>query len=136
MRKTILFISLIICIFASGTYAQKKGTLTVNTKFSGILNGYDYITKTLVYVDGDLAGETSELVQSKPNSCSVTLPRGMHTIRIVNLAYYEGKWEEHTLKNNYALDALYEGNVKVKKKFMMNLVFDITAEKTLAKLDK
>jgi len=88
----------------------------------------------MVYVDGELAGETSELVQSKPNSCSVSVPRGKHSIRIVNMAFYEGDWEEHTKVNEYSIDALYEGEIELKKKLTINLTFDIEKEQTFAKL--
>jgi hypothetical protein len=88
-----------------------------------------------VYVDGNLVSETSEQLQSKPNSCSVSIPRGKHVIRIVNMAYYHDKWEEHTIENEYSLNALYEGGIKLKKKLTINLVFDITKEKTIAKLN-
>ncbi len=88
----------------------------------------------MVNIDGELAGETSELVQSKPNSCTVKVPRGSHSIRVVNMAYYEGDWEEHTIANEYSLDALYEGSINLKKKLTLNLVFDIDKETTIAKL--
>ena len=114
--------------------AQKKGTIVVNASYKGIVEGYDHINKTMVYIDGELAGETSELVQSKPNSCSVTVPRGNHTIRVVNMAYYEGNWEEHTIANEYSLNALYEGSIELKKKLTLDLVFDIDKETTIAKL--
>lgn len=134
MKKSILLFSLFISLLTLGAQAQKKGTITVNAKYTGIVDGYDHINKTVVYVDGVQAGETPELVQSKPNSCSVTVTRGEHNVRIVNLAYYEGTWEEHTIANEYSLDALYEGSVNVKKKLTIDLVFDIENEKTLAKV--
>lgn len=121
-------------MFTIGTYAQKKGVITVNTSFTGIQEGYDHLNKTMVYVDGNLAGETSEQIQSKSNSCSISVTRGKHDIRVVNMANYEGAWEEHTIQNEYSLDALYEGEIKLKKGLTINLVFDITDEKTIAKV--
>jgi hypothetical protein len=50
------------------------------------------------------------------------------------MAYYEGTWEEHTVANEYSLDALYEGEVSLKKKLTLDLVFDIDKEVTIAKL--
>lgn len=134
MKKSFLFIALAISIFTFGAHAQKKGTITVNASYKGIIEGYDHVNKTVVYVDGVQVGETSEQVQSKPNSCKVSVPRGKHDLRIVNLAYYEGTWEEHTIENEYSLDALYEGTVNLKKKLTVNLVFDIEKETTTAKL--
>jgi len=134
MKKTILLLSLIISMISITAYAQKTGTITVKTSYTGILEGYDHINKTMVYVDGNLVGETPELVQSKPNSVAVTVSRGKHDIRVINMAYYEGTWEEHTIANEYSLDALYEGAINLKKKLTISLVFDIDKEVTLAKL--
>lgn len=135
MRKSILLFTLIISMFTLCSFAQKQGIITVNSRFTGILEGYDHINKTMVYVDGMLAGETTEQLQSKPNSCSVTVNKGNHSIRIINMANYEGNWEEHTIVNEYSIDALYEGEIKLKKELSINLVFDITAEKTIASVD-
>lgn len=133
-KKIFLFIALIINLFAFSANAQKKGVLTVNTRFTGILNGYDLQNKTMVYVDGMIAGETTEKLQSEPNTCSLYIPRGKHTIRIVNMARNNGRWEEHTYKNNYSIDAFFESRIKIRKKHSINLVFDITTEKTFATL--
>lgn len=134
MKKSLLLLAFFVSVLALSSVAQKKGTIVVNASYKGIVDGYDHINKTMVYVDGELAGETSELVQSKPNSCSVSVPRGNHSIRVVNMAYYEGNWEEHTIANEYSLDALYEGSIELKKKLTIDLVFDIDKETTIAKL--
>ena len=135
MKKIILLLSLIISLFIIDANAQRKGQINVNARFSGILDGYDLMNKTVVYVDGKIVGETTEQLQSKPNSCSVTVPRGKHELRIVNMAKNDGKWEEHTFANNYSIDALYESKVRLRKKQSINLVFDITREKTFANLN-
>ena len=135
MKKTLLLLTLIISLFIIDAKAQRKGTITVNARFSGILDGYDLMNKTVVYIDGRIAGETTEQLQSKPNSCSITVPRGKHRLRIVNMAKNDGKWEEHTFANNYSIDALYESKVRLRKKQTINLVFDITREKTSANLN-
>ncbi len=135
MKKHVLLLLLIISMFVVDANAQRKGMLTVNARFSGILDGYDLMNKTVVYVDGQIAGETTEQLQSLPNSCSVTVPRGKHRLKIVNMAKSDGKWEEHTFENNYSIDAFYENKVKLRKKQTINLVFDITREKTYANLN-
>ena len=132
MKKSLLLLTLFVSMFMFGAYAEKKGTITVKTSYTGTIEGYDHVNKTILYVDGKLAAESSELVQSEPNTFSVTIPKGKHDIRIVNMAKYENTWEEHTIANEYSLDALYEGSVKVKKKLTIDLVFDIDKETTLA----
>lgn len=135
MRKRLLLITFVISLFTISTFAQKTGTITVNTSYTGVVDGYDHINKTMVYVDGLLAGETSEQVQSKPNSCIISVSRGKHNIRIINMANYDGNWEEHTLTNNYSIDAVYESEIKLKKDMVITLVFDITQEKTFARVE-
>ena len=135
MKKTLLLLTLIISLFIIDANAQRIGIIMVNARFSGILDGYDLMNKTVVYVDGSIAGETTEQLQSKPNSCSITVPRGKHRLRIVNMAKNDGRWEEHTFANNYSIDALYESKVRLRKKQTINLVFDITREKTYANLN-
>jgi hypothetical protein len=134
MRNGLLLFTLIISLFTVSAFAQKTGVINVNARYTGVLDGYDHICKTMVYLDGKLAGETSEQVQSKPNSCSISAEKGTHSIRIVNMANYEGNWEEHTITNEYSLDALYEGEIKLKKEVTINLEFDITEEKTIVKI--
>lgn len=60
MKKHVLLLLLIISMFVVDANAQRKGMLTVNARFSGILDGYDLMNKTVVYVDGQIAGETTE----------------------------------------------------------------------------
>jgi len=134
MKKTFLLLSLVFSMATSVVLAQRQGTLTINTRFTGILEGYDLNTKTVIYVDGFQVGETTEQLQSEPNTFTINLRRGKHTLRIVNMARCNGKWEEHTFENNYSIDALYKGKIKLKKQLTINLLFDITREKTFATL--
>jgi len=128
--KKLLLLTLFAGLLTGALQAQKKGVITVNTSFAGIIEGYDHINKTQLYIDGNLAGESSQGLESVPNSFSVTLLQGTHNLRIVNLALYEGSWEEHTKNGGYSLDALYEKEIKLKKKMKIDLVFDIDKEET------
>ena len=134
MRQKLLLLSLVISFFTINTFAQKTGILTVNAIYKGVLEGYDHLCKTMVYVDGKLAGETSEQLQSEPNACAIKVTKGNHNVRVVNMTNYEGNWEEHTITNDYSIDALYESEINFKKELTINLVFDITEEKTFANL--
>lgn len=134
MRRKLLLLPLLICLLTFNAFAQKTGVINVNARYKGVLVGYDHICKTMVYIDGKLAGETTELAQSIPNSCSISVEKGTHSIRIVNMTNYEGNWEEHTITNEYSVDALYEGEIKLKKEITINLEFDINEEKTIVKI--
>ncbi len=130
--KKLLFLSLLVAMIAASASAQKTGVITVTTSFKGIIEGYDHINKTQIYIDGNLAGESAQGPESVPLSFSVKVPQGVHQVRVINLALYDGNWEEHTKDLSYSLDALYEGQVKLKKKLSINLVFDIEKETTVA----
>lgn len=134
MKQTISIFILILAFGVSTAIAQKTGKLTIKTKYVGIVEGYDHTNKTQVYANGELVGESKSGPESEPLSFSVQLPRGVYDLKIINLAFYEGNWEEHTKDNNYSLDALYETSITLKKKCAIELVFDIDAEETKAKV--
>jgi hypothetical protein len=129
--KRKLFLTLFVAVIATSLSAQKMGVINVSTSYKGIIEGYDHINKTQIYVDGNLAGESVQGLESVPISFSVNVPKGTHQVRVVNLALYEGNWEEHTKNLSYSLDALYEGQIKLKKKLKIDLVFDIDKETTI-----
>ncbi|HOW30292.1 MAG TPA: hypothetical protein PLP88_01895 [Bacteroidales bacterium] len=132
--KKLLLLTLVFGFFGLAAQAQKTGIITVNTSFKGIIEGYDHINKTQLYIDGQLAGESPQGLESIPLSFNVIASQGKHQVRVINLALYEGNWEEHTKDLNYSLDALYEGEIQLKKKLKINLVFDIEKEATIAKV--
>lgn len=134
MKQTISILLLILAFGVSATVAQKTGKLTIKTRYVGIVEGYDHINKTQLYVNGKLAGESNQGLESVPTEFTVNIPRGTHSIRIINLALYEGNWEEHTKDNNYSLDALYESTLEIKKKKSIDLTFDIEKEETRVKV--
>jgi hypothetical protein len=136
MKKAFLVLTFSIFILLLSASAQKNGRIDIKTSYIGILEGYDHINKTQLFIDGSLAGESPESLESKPCSLSVEIPRGNHEIYIVNLASYEGKWEEHSKANNYSIDAFYRGKHKVKKKMSIDLTFDIDKEVALVKISK
>ncbi|MDX2248692.1 MAG: hypothetical protein SF052_18040 [Bacteroidia bacterium] len=122
MKKTsILLITLFFC---SLSFAQNV-SLTVNFKFLNVEEGYDHNTKCIVYIDDEMIGESSEGLQTKGNSFSVSVPTGEHQLKVVNMAEYEGKWEEHTIENNYSVDCIFEESHNFKKNEKLFLVFNL-----------
>ncbi len=132
MKAPLRFLLLLaITVLPLGFLSAKKNTSTlkIDFKFENIEEGYDHVSKTNVYVDGELAATSSEVLQSKPNSVSVSIPKGEHTIRVVNLALYQGNWEEHTVENNYSIDCLHEFTRNFqKKKYNLKLTFDLNSK--------
>lgn len=131
--KTKTIVLLFISIFTTTILfaaPPKNGKVTVKWSFKGIVEGYDHQNKIAVFVDGEKVGESSQQLESKPNSYSVSVPVGKHSIKIMDYAYYEGKWEEHTIENTYSIDCSYESDIKVKKKTSITLLFDIDSGTT------
>lgn len=127
MKKTIRICASILLILAFSSIQAQDAKLTVKYSFTGIEEGYDHTTKTKVFIDGTELCSGEEHKQSKPNSFVCQVTPGTHNVRIMNYAYYEGTWEEHTIENNYSIDCLFEKEMdfKKKKKYTIELLFDI-----------
>lgn len=131
--KKIASLFLICTLFATAAIAgnnQPSGGKTVkftlNYSFKGIVEGYDHDNKTELYIDGILVATSSVKKETEKNSITVDITKGSHDIKVINYAYYEGTWEEHTIANNYSIDCLYETKMNItKKKNKLNLLFDI-----------
>ena len=119
-------LTLLLFVIATATGWSQTTNLTTTFKFVNIEEGYDHLCKTQVWVDGELAGESPEVFESKGAAFVVQVPQGEHNVRIVNLAKYEGNWEEHTVENNYSIDCVWEGSQTfTKKPAKAFLLFDI-----------
>lgn len=108
-------------------FAQ-TGTLTVKYIFIGVEDGYDHLCKTQVWIDGEMVGESPEVKQTKGSTFTVEVPTGKHEYRIVNLALYEGKWEEHLISNDYSIDCVDEGTHNFKAKNKVFYLYDLDSE--------
>jgi hypothetical protein len=125
--KTLASLLIVVLVTAGFAPAPKAATGTLTFKYSviNIVEGYDHISKLVIFEDGEKIGESSEHVESKPNSVTVNLSKGSHNIRAVLTSLYEGNWEEHTIANEYSIDCFFEDKVAIKKKKTITLVFDI-----------
>lgn len=122
MKK--LLVLTIFMIVAVVSYSQTT-KLTVNIKFSGIEEGYDHETKTVVLIDGQEVAFSPNTLQSKTGAFTVDVPTGSHELRIVNYALFEGNWEEHTVANDYSIDCVHEETHNFKKPEKLYILFDI-----------
>ena len=115
-----LFVSLLLPLL---TACAPK--LAVNWSFANVEEGYDHPNRMDVYVGDEKVGESSVTPETTPNSVVVKLPKGTTEARVVNMAQYEGVWEEHTIANNYSIDCVWEGPVNPKGRTNLKLVFDL-----------
>lgn len=122
--KKILFAVALLMVSAVA-FAQTV-PLKVTFKFVNIVEGYDHICKTEVFIDGKSVGESGEVKESVGTSFTVQVPTGTHDIHVINYALYEGEWEEHTVENQYSIDCQYdESGHSFKKAAKLFLIFDI-----------
>jgi hypothetical protein len=115
-------VPLFIALFAGSALAA---TLDVTYVFTGIEEGYDHTHRLEIFADGNSVGMSPEGPQSKKGHVQVEVPDGRFALRIVDSAFYDGKWEEHTVANDYSLDCVVERTLTARKKHKLAIVFDI-----------
>lgn len=121
---------LILCAIFTTSMVSAKPKLTIAWSFLNIVEGYDHDTKCTVFIDGEEIKTSSVTKESVPNSITIKVKKGKHDVKIMNYASYEGKWEEHTIVNEYSIDCSYEKNMEINKKTTITLVFDIDSGTT------
>ncbi len=124
---------LILAVLSANTLLAappKEGKLTVSWVFCNIVEGYDHDTKCIVFIDGKQVGESSTKKESAMNSVTVSVSQGKHDVKVINYALYEGKWEEHSIANEYSIDCSYNNSMSIKSKSMLSLLFDIDSGTT------
>lgn len=100
--------------------------ITFKYKCTNIVEGYDHLSRLKVYVDGKIAGTSTEKLESQQNTITIEVSKGDHSIRAVLESQYEGTWEEHIIANTYSIDCLYEVTKKfTKKNTLIVLEFNI-----------
>jgi hypothetical protein len=128
MKKlAILFCAIALTSFAftTSTTNAKKGKLTISWSFLNIVEGYDHESKCHIWIDDKDMGESTVTAESVPNHMDFKIKAGKHKIKVANIVKYDGKWENHTVENQYSIDALYEGDVLVKKNSVLEITFDL-----------
>ena len=129
------FLTLIFLVTSFVSHAQKDVKLSVDWVFKNIIEGYDHNNKVSIFIDGVLVGESSVGLQSKKNSMTVKVSQGKHDVRVVDYAYYQGEWQEHTKDNEYSVDAFYQDRLDFRKKpRKISMVFDIDTEEATIKV--
>lgn len=131
MKNLIILLSLATMLVLPNAAIAKKSksaTVKIDYIFKNVESGYDHRNKMVVYVDGDKIGESSAKNETEKNTYSFNIPTGKHDIKIVNYAYYDEKWEEHTEDNGYTYDCIVElDNQQISKSISISIVFDLDA---------
>ena len=105
MKKALLlFIALVGLNSASFAKGSKVKTLTIEISFKGVEEGYDHLTKSEIYINGDYIGSTVEHKETRKISKTI---------------------EEHTIDNNYSIDCIIDETLKLGKKKKIVITFDL-----------
>lgn len=104
--------------------------MEVSWRFINVEQGYDHPSRMLVFVDDVEVGGSPQTVESSGGVFGVKIPKGLHRIRIVNQSYVKGVWQDHTIVNNYSVEAIYERLVEVRKGLKVTLIIDLNNERT------
>lgn len=105
--------------------------LTIDWKFIQVEPGYDHASRMRVFVDDVEYGMSEQTVESKGGIFYVNIPKGQHRVRIVNQSCVNGVWQDHTIVNNYSVEAVFEKLLEVRKAIRVTLVIDLNDELTV-----
>ncbi|WP_343631079.1 hypothetical protein [Fluviicola sp.] len=94
-------------------------------KFKGIEPGYDHPNRSKVTVDGVDLPASDSCRQSSGGTYSLKLSKTVHRIRLVNEAYYKGRWVEHTFENGFSINAICEFEVNAKEVSKVLIEFNL-----------
>lgn len=115
---------LLFCLLASNTFG-KSSSVTIKWSYLNIEAGYDHENKIQVSVDGQIIGESKTFLQSNVGSFTFTSTPGSHLIQVKGYSLYEGSWEEHTIENQYAIDAIVNETYDLKKENTLTILWDL-----------
>lgn len=126
LMRPILLLSFLII---TSLVQAKAGTVsfTIEWIFMNVEEGYDHENRIEVFIDGKNVGTSQTFNETELGTYTIDIASGSHKISIMNHAFYEGRWEEHTIANNYSIDATAEMTHNFKTSEKLKLVWDIDA---------
>ncbi len=113
------------------TFKGKHYPMEIDWHFMNVESGYNHVSRIQVFVDDIEYGTSEQSVESMGGKFLLKIPKGMHRVRIVNQSFVDGVWQDHTIVNNYSIEAVYEKTVEVKKMIRVHLVIDLNDEETV-----
>lgn len=113
------------------TFKGKHYPIEINWRFINVEQGYDHPSRMLVFVDDVKYGVSPQTVESIGGTFAVKIPKWGHRIRIVNQSFVDGMWQDHTIVNDYSVEAIYEKALEIKKSIQVTLVIDLNNEHTI-----
>lgn len=114
-------------------FKGKHYLMKIDWSFIHVEAGYDHLSRMLVFVDDREYGISPQSLESKGGTFLLKVPKGSHRIRIVNQSFVNGVWQNHTIVNNYSVEAVYEKAVEIRKSVHVTLIIDLNDEQTVNK---
>lgn len=98
------------------TPGDERGELIVTYREvrAGSKNKEHYDSKCVIYVDGKVAAESEVGDRYDSRTVTLNLAPGTHTIVVEGMALKNGKWENITKENGYALDHRFEKTLDIR----------------------
>jgi hypothetical protein len=122
MKTLILLLSLLV---VGTSFSQKSSKVTIEYKFTNIIEGYDHKTKTEFFIDGGKVSESKEHLQSKKAKVKFKVSAGTHTFKMVNYTFFEGRWEVRSIDNGYSIEGTIESEINFSSKRKILVQYDI-----------
>lgn len=114
-------------------FKGKHYPMEIDWRFIHVENGYDHTSRMQVFVDDVEYGTSVQSLESEGGLFTLEIPKGTHRVRIVNQSFLNGVWQDHTIVNNFSVEAVYEKILEVKKAIRVTLVIDLNNEETVNK---
>ena len=125
VKHAILMLFLFAGLSSAHAVNTKLITITFKYKFIHEGDGQDINTRLKIYVDDVVKGVSLAKTESEANLVTIEIPTGNHKIRAVIESEEDGKWEEHTVANEYSIDCVYINEMNYTKHVRIDLTFDL-----------
>jgi citrate lyase beta subunit len=126
--KNIIFMLVLLAGMGTanaGTIKGKLITITFKYKFIHAAEGKEINTRLKIYVDDAVKGVSLAKMETESNTVTIEIPTGKHKLRAVIESEFEGKWEEHTVANEYSIDCVYLSETDFTKHVRVDIIFDL-----------
>lgn len=112
-------------------FKGKHVPMEINWRFIHVETGYNHTSRIQVFVDDMEYGTSAQSLESEGGLFILKIPKGAHRVRIVNQSFLNGVWQDHTIVNNFSVEAVYEKSLEIKKTVRVTLVIDLNNEETV-----
>jgi hypothetical protein len=127
MKKLVVFLfALGLMTSQAESMVEKESALKISYRFWNITEGYDHLSRAVIFINGEEVLVTPDHLQSQPQEITVMVPLGQYELNLVMWALYDGVWEEHLLAYNYSTNCFINDIFESKnEKHSLEIIFDL-----------